>query len=242
LILYVILAAYVGANIFNLQFWPFSYFNPRETAIPIYRNLDYPTKFLFESEPPLIVHVDITLMPDAPLAQGVPAKISAAGSVNRSYAQAISDVYVGFIGAISYIPNYNVREINFEFAFVVLRQNYPPTNYVGNVIGPLIGGISDRIVWNRPGDFEPFMVIGFRNYTTLPLTFPYLAVHVDSLDVARSERYNRVDIAVSVALVAFGFVEAARLLEEMAEKRNQSKGAANPTTTTIPPKRASDTK
>jgi hypothetical protein len=242
LLVYLSIGAYVFANVLNFQFWPFSYFNPPETVQPLYRNLDYPPIFLFEPESshPLIVHVELTLSPSAPLAEGVSADLSAAGSVNSSYAWKISQVFVGFIGSIL---TSNLRMANFQFPFVILSQGNRPTTSMVGTIGPLIGGTPVSIMWNKPGDFEPFMVILFVNSTTVPVTFPYLPVHVNSLDVARSERYNRVNAAVSIALVLFAFVEGYGILRDIDKGTSQSNDSANqPTPTKSPPNKPKPTR
>jgi hypothetical protein len=241
LFVYLSIGTYVFANVLNLQFWPFSYFNPPETVETLYRNLDYPPIFLFEPESrPLIVHVELTLKPGAPLAEMVPTYLSAVGSVNSSYAMNISQVFVGFVGSR---PTGNVRMANFQFPFVILSQTGKFFDFAWLVIGPVIGGTPISIVWDKQGDFEPFMVISFTNSTTASLTFPYLTVHVNSLDVARSERYNRVNAAVSIALVFFAFVEGYGMLRDIDKRTTQSNDSANqPTPTKSPPNKPKPTR
>lgn len=241
LLAYLCIGTYVFANILNLQFWPFSYFNPPEKTAPLYRTLDYPSYSLFTFQGTSIVYVQMTVVTDLPLAEEVPAKISAIGNLNSSYAGIISYVFVGFVGSTPYDSNLNVRMVGFHFPYIELYRNYNGTNPFGN--GILITGSPVVIVWHDQGDYAPIMVIWFNNSTTITETFPHQTVHVNSADVARSERYNRVNEAVSVALVLFGFIEGYKILRETDEPKNQSNDSAiEPKTTRKPPKRAKPTK
>jgi hypothetical protein len=244
LIFYLIIAAYVGANVFDLQFWPLSYFNPPEKPTNLYFNLDYPIQsgFIWMSNGQM-VHVEVNLSAPTRIAEDLPVTMTAVGSVSSSYSQNITHVFVGFTGATVYSAQENVYPIGSQFESIDLTQQYEPMPFIGLAIGPKIGGAPQTIVWKVQGDYAPTIVILFKNFTAITQTYPYLAVHVASVDVARSERYNRVNTALSIALVGFGFVEGAKILIELAEKRNQSKeSTAKPNMATTPPKRTSDTK
>lgn len=244
LLVYLCIGTYVFANVLDLQFWPLSYINPPERAEPLYRTLDYPYHSLFSFQGSLIVEVQIALVTDAPLAEEVPATISAIGGLNGSSAD-VSYVFVGFIGSSPYSPIANVLMVGYQFPYIELQRNGTiQYGFAGGGVGFLITGKPQVIVWHSQGDYAPVLVIWFRNSTTITETFPSLTVHVNSADVARSERYNRVNQALSVALVAFGFVEGYKILHEIDEtKKNQSSDAAiEPLTTRKPSNKAKPTK
>jgi hypothetical protein len=206
--MYLCTGSYVFANVLNLQFWPFSYFNPPETVQPLHFSLNYPieSSFIWLNKA-AIVHVNVTLKPSAPLAERVAVNMTAEGSVLSAYAPTINNVLVYFVGAIPYSLEGNVRVIGSQFGVIILgHSTQTPT---------ILSGAHETIMWNTQGDYAPVMVIVFHNLTSRTETYPYLAVHVNSVDAARSERYNRVNIAVSVALVLFGFVEGYRILREI---------------------------
>jgi hypothetical protein len=233
LLVYLIVGTYVFANVFDLQFWPFTYFNPPEVAPVFTRALDYPSYTLFNFRGPEIVRVQLMLNPSAPLAVGVSAEMTASGNINASYVNQISDVFAGFIGSspYSFISKILILMVNYQFPFITLQPTHALVTYY---YGVYIAGNSTTIVWDNQGDYAPVMVILFNNGTTITQTYPYLSVHVDSLDVARSERYNRVNEALSVALVLFGFVEGYGILHDIDEKNtrpNDSTKAPNPTGT-----------
>jgi len=245
LIFYSLIGAYVVANVRNLQFWPWSYFNPPEPPVTLYFNLDYPIQsgFVWVSQGRQVVTVEVTLKASAKIAEDLPVNMMAVGSVSAAYSGNITDVFVGFIGATPYYSQPNVRRIGEQFESIDLKQQYTPMPGIGLAIGPKIGGEPRTIVWKFQGDYAPAIVILFKNFTALTQTYPYLGVHVDSADVARSERFNRVNIALSIALVGFGFVEGIKIAMELVEKRNQSiASTANPNTAVKYPTKASDAK
>jgi hypothetical protein len=181
------------------------------------------------------VSVTITLVTSLPLAQEVPARMSASGGLNRSYTNAVARVYVFYIGSSPYMPNTNVRIVGFQFPYIELQRNFTDTDS-SSMFSSLIAGPSVQIVWHGEGDYVPMMVVWFKNSSSITATYPYLSVHVDSADVARSERYNRVDQAVSIALVFFAFVEGYGILRDMDGQKTQANSSANePTPTKAPP-------
>jgi hypothetical protein len=222
---------YVLANVFNLQFWPFSYFNPSEIVSIVDRTLEYPTYTLFNIRGPEIVNIHLTLTPNEPLAAGVVARITARGFLNASYINRISQIFVGFVGSSPNSPLESVFMYGFQFPFITLQPTFPLVYYF---LGVPLTGNSQQILWESAGDYAPFLVLLCDNGTTIPETYPYLSVHVDSADVARMERYNRVDEALSVALVLFGFVEGYGILYDIDEKRVQRHDSTNAPNFTLP--------
>src|SRR5207245_1759112 len=77
-----------------------------------------------------------------------------------------------------------------------------------------IGGDSTRIYWPVSGNYYPIVAIGLANGTYREQTYPDYRVSVASSDIALQERFGRINEVVSVALVAFGFVEGLRIIQE----------------------------
>jgi hypothetical protein len=133
--------------------------------------------------------------------------MTAEGSVLRAYAPIINNVLVYFIGAIPYSLEGDVPVAGSQLGVITLgHRTQTPT---------ILSGTHQMIMWNSQGDYAPVMVILFHNLTSRAETYPYLVVHVNSADMPLFERYNRVNEAVSVALVLFGFVEGYRILREI---------------------------
>jgi hypothetical protein len=211
LFVYLCIGTFVFANILNLQFWPFSYFNPPETVQPLHFSLNYPieSSFIWLNKT-TIVHVNVTLKPSAPLVERVAVNMTAEGSVLSTYAPIINNVLVYFIGAIPYSLEGNVPIIGSQLGVIILGH--------GTQTPTILSGTHQTITWNSQGDYAPVIAILFHNLTSRTETYPNLAVHVNSADVARSERYNRVNEAMSVALVLFGFVEGYGILRKIDEE------------------------
>jgi hypothetical protein len=77
-----------------------------------------------------------------------------------------------------------------------------------------IGGNSTRIYWPVSGNYYPIVAIGFANGTYRQQTYPDYRVSVASSDIALQERFGRINEVISIALVAFGFVEGLRIIQE----------------------------
>ena len=66
--------------------------------------------------------------------------------------------------------------------------------------------------------------------------YPENVVYVSSNDVLTTDRYNRVNEAVSVALVGFGFIEAVIVIRDLRkEDRDQSDNKSTPNDTSVRP-------
>jgi len=244
LLLYLAIAACIFINILNLHipFWPFSLINPTPEAVTQSRSLDYPPYLFFNFRGSEIVTIILYLIPRAPLAVDVSAELSASGNLNTSYLGSISTVFVGFVGSSPSAASQNliITLIGVQFPFVALHPIIP---YIYYYNGIRMSGSNQEIVWHNAGDYAPIIVLLFNNGTTISQTYPYLSVHVDPMEAARMEQYNRVNEALSVALVLFGFVEGYKILYDIDKPNNllcESKNAPN--TANRPSKRAKKTK
>lgn len=248
ILVYLSLGIYVGTIVANLQFWPFSYINPPPPSGLLVRTIDYPSHSLFASSKLIIAYADLELSVNAPLAEELPAQFSATGLLNNSYANITNTVLVGFIGSSWLTRNEKALTISFGTPpLIELKRNDSEKYQYGFPKAISFTGLPEVIVWHTQGDYAPIMVLLFNNGTTISETFPTQTVHVNSGDVARSERYNRVNEAVSIALVAFGIMEGIKILRETDEKHTShqttsSDSAIKPKIARKPPNKIKPTK
>jgi hypothetical protein len=79
------------------------------------------------------------------------------------------------------------------------------------------------IAWPNAGDYAPTVGIIWWNYSENETDIPYVAVHVAPRTELQAEYFNRVNMGLTYALVAFGIIEIALSGSEYIEKYVESR-------------------
>lgn len=75
-------------------------------------------------------------------------------------------------------------------------------------VGPiLIEENTAHLTWPNPGDYAPTVAIVFFDHTETHADIPYVTVHVEPTSQLQTESLNRINMALTYALVAFGIIE-----------------------------------
>lgn len=94
------------------------------------------------------------------------------------------------------------------------RAGYGPPYFCGN---------SQSVYWPLPGSYFPSLTIVLGNSTTITQHLTDYRVAVYPADVLGTRQYNRITIALTVALTIFGFTEGLRTILDRRDHRKQGK-------------------
>lgn len=140
-----------------------------------------------------------------------------------------SEIDVGFGGAANVMDGQLSYPIGGpSIGFVTLLINYTNPNSIQTLsLGDTsVGAPTQQIEWTSQGDYAPTIsfstgTYGYSNYTNIEQTYGNFTVQVASSDVLAQARYDRVDEVLTIVLVIFGFVEAAKIiLDSLSEKKS----------------------
>lgn len=178
--------------------------------------------------------IDLSLQYYGPLVEGTPVDIAAVGFIYPNGQKIIHSVAgnngvipyaarVGFEGASVYdesVVPINGAQVNFvggqfyvplneETGYKRVKSDYPATKI------PL-KPVYQKIFWSVQGDYDPFVVIGFKNETGFStIMYPDIRVHVDSIEVKKQENYSKISTWLTIALLLFTLLTAGSLLWEL---------------------------
>lgn len=248
----------VFVNGLDIQVWPF---NPPPDTVQIPLNIVYPQSASTSGNPSDInsltfngiLVIEAALQSTGPIVENQPVIMNAAGAVSPQYADKIDKIHVamedallcggsqcGGLGFSLSAPNFGVT---LQKNITNLPEHQVPP--VGNLANfTQMGMHTETIYWPVQGDYYPIITIFFTNGTQKDVPYSSQLVHVDSADVTEAQREGRINVAISFALVAFGFVEGLKIIQDT---RRGSKGqgggsssgssgsSATPTPTTAKP-------
>jgi len=230
IVFYLIVGAFVVFNAFNIQVWPFNP-PPPQTHIPF--SILYPPNS--QSTPVAgnsnldkftgTIIVGLGLKTYGPLVANEPVYTAATGRISPNLSK-VASVGVAMVGAL---PCTGERCYGFTFSTTgvaygplltrgAVDQSSFPIQQVpseGNLAKfiPLGGNVS-TVYFPAPGNYYPELCLAFTNFTNSCQTYPNLIVEVGSQDELTQMAQARVNIALSFALVAFGFVEGMNIIQQ----------------------------
>lgn len=160
------------------------------------------------------IYFQVQIHADTIIMENTPVTIGAEASEGTSYAQNVTNIYIGFYGA-DYIANESTYLNGYKlwtgFAGVTLEPN--ATN--GELViflpenGTLLAGGNRTIFWSTAGDKPLSLALRYTNFDTYSQTYDYNVVHVYSSDDLRTSQLAYVGEVTGFVLLLFGIVEVA---------------------------------
>ena len=218
-VVYVFLAFFVVVNVFNI---PYPYLNP--PPAPTYRTFTmiWPTAVngvLTQGSSSITVVSQVQAT--GPVVEGQPIYLFAGGEIGGALAPVVRNVTVTFQGMVMY-PEAYVSDIVIACCARPIGVTLTLNSTVPKFIGIIIRGSSglwetstQKFTWPNEGDYYPTMTIGFKNGTEIQQAYPDAGlVHVSPATLIQDAQANRIDIALTIALVVFGFMEGLSIIRD----------------------------
>lgn len=157
------------------------------------------------------------------------ANVSAVGSVSYPLSANVSYVSVSFQGAF---PALNTSYSNGAIIYgpnfgkvIIVPNNFCRMRPSGITLDMILCGQSTSIVWPSAGAYSPILSVGFtKGRSPQNETVNMYSVPVLPSSFVQTEQSNRINIAFSVALVSFGFMEGINIVYEWTEKQHSRFG------------------
>jgi hypothetical protein len=217
----------------NVADVPDSFFNPQPENITQFLSLEYPPISGYAIQGDLI-HINIYLTTKGNFVQGQNVIMSVSGSISdrfiknlfTDYSTNASYIYVGLEGAshvmdgMISIPIGGPPVAGVPLFINYTNPNAPQTLALGNIT---LGGPTQTIVWQFPGDYHPGISIILKNNTLEEKSYDNFIVHVNPIETLQTARYNRISEVLTIVLVVFGFVEAAKIVIDSFKKRENKR-------------------
>jgi hypothetical protein len=234
IILYAIILTAVVVNASDIQVWGL---NPAPSTTEIPLTFVYPPSASTKVNPANLYNITfngmlsigVALSSVGPIVEGQPVTIGGIGGISPRYASKVSSVHVGLEDALlchtqtscgGFIFDFNGPEFGITLQPNTNSSGFPPFPKVGNLAKfTQLGAQNETIYWAVEGDYYPVLEIHFNNGTIIDQSYPNQLVHVDPASVLVTEREGRINTALSIALVAFGFVEGIKIIEDSKKRR-----------------------
>ncbi len=218
--IYSLVGFYVLAVITNFYL---PYLNPAPQEQILSYNFDWPPNSNYALNVLAYngsMHIDLFVTYNGSvLVAGQKAVMEASGGITDSLSKVFDGAFIGFFGsAYCYLPNCGGLSFGAgtQFASINLGENTPSPG-LGPVseIGPVnftvpIGQNAYTIDWPSQGIFSPAIQLDFKNGTVKQHIYSQYSISISSPDAAVQERYSRIEAALSIAIVTFGFVEGVK--------------------------------
>ncbi len=223
IIIYGILGLYIYLNLAGIHD---NYLNASEPSKAIEFSVFYPNwTGVVGQVPGGQMEVEFNLRADTPvIVDSGPVLLTVAGSIYPPLNASIRNVKAFFEGAVPYVPQTNTLIISppaFGGVSLSPTKSCPiqPRVQVGDT---LLCGTPQSIDWPLQGTYFSSLAVTFNNGTTVIKQYQDHPITVYSADVTQTRQYNRITIALTVALVMFGFVEGIKTFLQFGKRKRGS--------------------
>jgi len=229
LVLFLIIYPIIGYAIYvNIANKPDVNFNPPETDTFRRYVLIYPRShngIILGTVNQTIVEVNVTAK--GSIVEGKPVIIQSIGSASHPQDSLIKSVSVFFEGAVPYqVVDYKSGlfiTTTLDFGGVNLTPNTKcPTHPSGVTLDTILCGSDNKIIFPNAGTYYPSILVSLKNGQNFTERYSDFFVPVISMDREMSAQYNRVNIAFSVALIIFAFMEGIVIVMNLTEEKKIS--------------------
>ena len=219
-IFYIAVSVYVCLIIFNV--------------IPATRPAPYPPMGLVYpptmnnaidlTEPSNFMFIELTLSANDTLAEQVPVRMNAKGSIGAGLLQQTSSIVVGVSGAYAHFGPVQLTPIGTPFVGIRLHETAAPVEELTVIVLGQLGLTGDDIVltWPVQGDYYPIVVIQFKNFTTKVQSYQDYHVHVEPASIIQEQRFNRNTETLGIAGIAIIIFEGLIAIDKKIMRRKSS--------------------
>ena len=157
--------------------------------------------------------IELTVNSSVPIVEGTEVRISGVGAVTPHLAGTMKEVSVSFPGAIPYAVSAGIG------GTYTLGNGFGIT-LTTNITNDQLEGPPADLAFAQQGSYPAVLTIVFNNGTSpIQAVYQGLAVSVLSSQVLQTQRFNQVTLALTYALVGFGFLEAINIAMELNSRR-----------------------
>jgi len=236
-VVYLFIIAVVIVNVFNYQLSPpFNIINPPPEGEYIPFSFTYPPSNETGTAGEVIslgqtIQLYVTAISNTTIVNNVPLIITAAASAPPSIIDTITTITLGFTGTLVWQNGAAILGIgSSNTAGIFLFQGL---NYTGEDQQPisLNFGVNyeappEWVIFPGIGNYYPYITIGIvvtnstgQNHTDFEnYVYAQDPIYVSSDDVLATDRYNRINEVLTLALVGFGLIEGINIIEKLQKK------------------------